>query len=77
MPVVCVPVGGHLDVCSPCYHQKSSGCPWSVQPPGAMLVSMACAHIMMVFVVRAVAKEMLMSLFCAITEEHAEVLGLC
>lgn len=72
MSRVRAPVGGHLDVRSPCC-QESCGCHWSSQPPWAALVSMACAGVMVVSMVQATVKQMLPFLFCAISGDRAEV----
>lgn len=33
------------DDCGPCYHQRPHGCPWSLLPPEAILMPVACAAI--------------------------------
>jgi hypothetical protein len=34
-----------VEDCGPCYHRRPHGCPWSLLPPEAMLMPVACAAI--------------------------------
>lgn len=83
--------GGCVDFQSPCYHQRSCGCLWSVQLPesalmsigqdavGAMLMSWSVQlqRSMMCSWPMLQQRAMLMSLVCTATRDHAEVRGMC